>query len=110
MLLNLQEAEIDLITPNFHLCESSNVIRCILSEISELYELALSRDFYCDGEGFDYVPNSGHPWKPWDHIYSLNQAGVLGSKPKINPKGRYVVRLYFMVMIPFISTRGLAHI
>ncbi len=94
--------KIDLINANVQLCEISDLMRFIISEISELYDYGAKNAFQVEGEGTAFIPNSDHhaiSWNPVDHIYSDCKAGVKGCHPSLNPLGKYYVRLYFMVRV-----------
>lgn len=72
VVVRFSSSVIDLITPNAHLCEKSEVLRYILSEISELYDYSIQNKFVeCEGEGVAYVPNyaeDDRKWTPWGHM------------------------------------------
>jgi len=100
VLVDWSRNTMDLVSQNAHLCEASELIRYILSEIAELYDFGMNNDFQIEGEDTAFVTNSfkeGISWKPWDHIYSCCKAGIKGERPAINAVGKYYVRLYYAV-------------
>lgn len=72
-VVKFNSSMVDLISPNAHLCEQSEILRYILSEISELYEYSLQNTYIeCEGEGVAYIPNypeDERRWTPWSHMY-----------------------------------------
>jgi len=90
----------NLIPTNGFLCEASDKIRMILTEISLLFDLSLDQKFRVEGENIHFKSKTGESesWRPWHHIYShCSKSPENPDSRPLNRIGKYYVRLYFMV-------------
>ena len=85
-------------------------IRWVISQIHTLWEIckkevkpsAISSASPSQLHEVEPVTNkalaAGRLWRPWEHIYAVSKVVKGPFIPTYNPYGKYVVRLYFMVI------------
>uniref|UniRef100_A0A674ICT0 Androglobin n=1 Tax=Terrapene triunguis TaxID=2587831 RepID=A0A674ICT0_9SAUR len=94
----------DLFSANEHLL-GSELMRWIISEICAVWRIYNVNVLTNEGKtNTNETPIFS--WKPWEHIYALCKA-IKGHMPLYNSYGKYVVKLYWMLLGLFSTLLGL---
>ncbi|CAB3995944.1 androglobin-like isoform X3 [Paramuricea clavata] len=96
---SLKEKEIDLTSSSsLDVISNSEIMRCIIADISNLFKLKPHMDSIEVRYGKDMkdvVQNEDSIWKPWQHIWPKEKSKN-GVYPMYNTGGKYVVKIYWM--------------
>ncbi|XP_028410021.1 androglobin-like isoform X2 [Dendronephthya gigantea] len=93
-----KEKDIDLISSSSDVISCSEIMRCIIAEITNLYKLKPNMDtiesrYVKDVK--DVPQGDDGVWKPWQHIWPKEKSKN-GVCPVYNTGGKYAVKVYWM--------------